>query len=143
MSTNSQLKDLVIMGATQLVASKLSRNKASMFWSIASGALLGFSMIFLSISVFFYFAQMVVLASAGLYTSAMVFVLSAGCYLFMRIRQRQIREVVLREQETIESIAEMAFSTYESEIEEPIKEHPALSLLISGITGFAVAKKYL
>ena len=143
MSDNSQLKDLMIMGATQLVASKLSNNRTSMFWSIASGVLLGFSAVFMSISVFFFFAQMETLASAGLYTSVMVFVLALGCYLFMRIRQRQAREMALKEQETIATIAEMAFSTYENEIEDPIKQHPALSLLISGVTGFAIAKRYL
>lgn len=143
MSDNSQLKDLMIMGATQLVASKLSNNRTSMFWSVASGVLLGFSAVFMSISVFFFFAQMETLASAGLYTSIMVFVLSLGCYLFMRIRQRQARELALKEQETIATMAEMAFSTYESEIEDPIKQHPALSLLVSGVAGYALAKRYL
>ena len=137
------MKELIAQGASFYVASRVESRKVGLFWSIAAGTLCSIGFIFLSVATFFYFAQNQLLAASAIYTATLIFVLAFGCYIYMRIKQSQIKKEAEREKQAILGMASIALDTYERELEEPVKEHPALSLLLSGLTGFAVAKRYL
>ena len=96
----------------------------------------------MSLALFFYFALNTQLAYAGLFTAIIIFVLAAACYAFSLMRKRQLAREAAQQRETFANLALVALDKYEDEIEQPIKEHPFLSLIISGVTGYAVAKKY-
>ncbi|MAF68841.1 MAG: hypothetical protein CMH25_05800 [Micavibrio sp.] len=138
----SNLTEFVIKGAADMAASHFATAKRSIIWDAFSVVLISLAVIFMSLALFFYFALNTQLAYAGLFTAIIIFVLAAACYAFSLMRKRQLAREAAQQREVFANLALVALDKYEDEIEQPIKEHPFLSLIISGVTGYAVAKKY-
>ena len=54
-----------------------------------------------------------------------------------------IEKQIMRERLQMQNAMEVTMLELGNELEGPIKDNPIASLLISGVAGFALAKKYL
>jgi len=136
-------KEALTQGVAMYATSRASTAKNTIVYGAIVGALSFTSTVFLAVSAFFYFAQAELYAFAGLYTSVLLFILALAFYLFMKIKERMIERQMLRERIEMQNAMEVTLLELGSELEGPIRDNPIASLLVSGITGFALAKKYL
>ena len=140
---SSFAKEAITQGVATYATSRVDTAKNTIVYGSIVGALSFMSAVFLAISVFFYFSQIELYAFAGLYTSILLFILALAFYAFMRIKERMIEKQIMRERLQMQNAMEVTMLELGNELEGPIKDNPIASLLISGVAGFALAKKYL
>ena len=141
--TTAILKNLAIECATSVMTSRIVYAKNNVVLYAVTGGLIFLTAAFAAISVFCYFAQVIQFATAGLYTSILVFVLASAFYIYGKMREKAIEREIHNEKIWIASAVDIAGDILEKEIADPVKDNPKMALLIAGIAGFALSKRYL
>lgn len=141
--TATLLKSIAVESAASLATSRIAHAKNNAVLYGVTGGLVFLTAIFVAIAVFCYFAQVPQFAAAGLYTGVLVFVLACAFYVFAKMREKAIEREIHNEKVWIAGAVDLAGEVLAQEIEGPIKDNPKIALLIAGLAGYAIGKRYL